>query len=102
MSFEETTFLFDSIQEGEIIEHIYNFKNTGTAPLLINNVTSTCGCTVPDWTREIIHPGEGGEIKIVFDSKKQQGPLFKAITIIANTIPPRKKIFLEGYVEPDK
>ena len=67
IAFEETIISFGSINEGEIVEKIYRFTNTGRYPLYILDVYGTCGCTVPEWPENMIEPGRGGLIKVKFN-----------------------------------
>ncbi len=98
MTFEETTFDFGEAKEGEVVTHIYKFKNTGKVPLLISDARSTCGCTVPEWSKEPIAPGQSSEISVKFNTagkiEKQQKP----VTITANTYPSETKVYLTGFV----
>ena len=58
MTFEEVAYNFGTVKEGDIVNHTFDFVNTGNVPLLITNAKSTCGCTVPDWPKEAIAPGQ--------------------------------------------
>lgn len=100
MVFEETTFEFGTIDEGEVVKHVFKFKNEGTVPLLISSARSTCGCTVPKWPREPIAPGEGGEISIRFNSDGKKNKQTKPVTINANTLPAETKLYIKGHVTP--
>lgn len=102
MVFGETSYNFGKIKEGEVINHTYTFTNTGNAPLLISHAKSTCGCTVPDWPKDPIEPGAGGEIKVKFDSKGKKNFQDKPITIISNTYPSKTVIHLRGHVTPSE
>ena len=99
MSFEEITFDFGSVREGTLVEHTFNFTNTGKKPLLISNARSTCGCTVPEWPREPIMPGKGGQINVRFNTENKSKDQVKPITITANTYPATNKVYLQGFVE---
>ncbi len=101
IEFEEEVFDFGDIVEGDVVEHIFKFKNTGNNPLIISKATGSCGCTVPDWPREPISPGQVGEIKVKFNSKGKQGEQDKRVTIQANTIPNNTEIRIVGAVAPD-
>ncbi|WMX16102.1 MULTISPECIES: DUF1573 domain-containing protein [unclassified Aureispira] len=85
--FSENEFDFGTLEEGEKVEHVFKFENTSNNPLTISNARGSCGCTVPEWPREPIAPGESGEIKVKFDSKGKKGKQSKTVTITANTIP---------------
>jgi hypothetical protein len=98
MSFGKDVWDFGSVSEGEKVEHVYSFKNTGNDPLIISNATGSCGCTVPQWPREPIAPGKSGEIKVVFDSKGKQGKRNQQVTITANTEPATTTIRMTGEV----
>lgn len=87
ISFEENSFDFGTLEEGDKVEHVFKFTNTSDNPLTITNARGSCGCTVPEWPREPIAPGEGGEIKVKFDSKGKKGKQSKTVTITANTDP---------------
>jgi hypothetical protein len=73
------------IKEGDVVEVTYRFKNTGTKPLVIMDVTASCGCTVPEKPQEPVLPGKEGLIKAKFDSHAKPGPNTKTLTVLANT-----------------
>lgn len=95
-------FDYGTIDEGEIVEHVYKFKNTGSEPLSISNAKGSCGCTVPDWPRNPILPGESGEILVKFNSKGKGkvggGAQSKKVTITANTDPAKTYLTIKGTV----
>lgn len=98
VEFEETTFDFGTIDQGEKASHVYKFKNTGSEPLILSDAKGSCGCTVPSWPREAIAPGETGEIKVEFNSKNKKGQRNQKVTITANTNPAQTFIYLKGVV----
>lgn len=100
ISFIDNSFSFDTIQEGKSIEHEFEFSNTGNVSLVISKVQSTCGCTVPSWPDQAIAPGESSKIKVIFDSEGKPKKQVKPITVIANTIPNKTILIIEGYVIP--
>ena len=73
------------VKEGEIVEVTFRFKNTGTKPLVVENVSASCGCTVPEKPEEPVMPGKEGLIKAKFDSHGRVGPNSKTLTVVANT-----------------
>jgi len=87
IAWSQTTKDLGTIEEGQKIEIAYEFTNKGKKPLVIKNVTATCGCTVPEIPKEPIMPGEKGFIKAVFDSQGRAGSNHKTITVQANTQP---------------
>ncbi len=84
IKFAETEHDFGEADQKVSIEHIYKFQNIGTAPLLIKNVRSTCGCTVPKWPKEPIPPGGTGEIKVIFKTGTYLNKVKKTIHVITN------------------
>lgn len=79
-------FDFGTIKEGDKVEHIFKFKNVGKkADLVVIHAQASCGCTVPEWTKEPIKPGESGEIKIVFNSTGKPGEQRKTVALTTNT-----------------
>jgi hypothetical protein len=95
----ETVYNFGEITEGAIIKHNFKFKNTGKTPLIITDVQTTCGCTVPSWNKSPIQPNEIDEISVEFNSDGKEGKMDKPITIIANTFPVRTELKLVGFVK---
>lgn len=98
--FETEKYNFGKAKEGDIIYYTFNFENIGKVPLLIKDVRSTCGCTVPDWSEEPIAPGEEGAISVKFDTTNKFSDQSKPIIITANTYPATTRVYLTGYVEP--
>ncbi len=73
------------IREGQTVEVLFRFKNTGSRPLVIRSVHPGCGCTVAETPTEPIAPGAEGEIKASFNSKGRAGINHKSIDVDANT-----------------
>lgn len=97
--FKETSWDFGRIKEGERVEHSFKFKNVGTEELVISNVTSSCGCTAPNWPRNPIKPGEEGKIKVEFNSAGKSDLVTKDVTIFANTNPVKTTLQIKVFVE---
>ncbi len=74
------------------------FINTGKEPLIIEKCKGSCGCTVPEWPKEPIAPGESGVIKVNYDEKRV-GPYTKSITITSNAKTSPKIIKIKGKIE---
>ncbi len=102
ISFAERQYHFGKVKEGEKVVHVFEFTNTGRIPLIISDARSTCGCTIPQWPKEAIPPGEKGQIKVVFNTKGKRNEQKKPVTITANTYPSETTIYLIGYVETDE
>ncbi|TAD92549.1 MAG: DUF1573 domain-containing protein [Bacteroidetes bacterium] len=74
-----------TVFEGQKVEVVFRFRNTGTNPLIIASATPSCGCTVPSKPEKPIMSGQEGEIKAVFDSQGRTGTNHKSISVQANT-----------------
>jgi len=98
VTFDESQISFGTIQEGEVVNQVFTFKNTGTEPLILSDARGSCGCTVPEWPKEPIAPGETGEITVQFNSAAKKGKRSQKVTITANTNPPQSFIYLTGEV----
>jgi hypothetical protein len=99
MSFKETVYDFGTVKQGEVINHTFTFTNTGKEPLIIENASASCGCTVPEWTKTPVAPGQTGEIKVQFNSTGKAGQQAPMVTIRANTEPNITQVSLKGTVE---
>ena len=104
MTFDETEANFGTIAQGELVQHVFTFTNTGDLPLVISGARGSCGCTVPAFPREPILPGESGSILVEFNSKNKSGARNQKVTITANTEPSQTVVYLKGFVsiDPDK
>ncbi|TXC82015.1 DUF1573 domain-containing protein [Luteibaculum oceani] len=103
LTFTEQRFEFGTISQGERIEHTFEFTNTGTAPLVINAIEGSCGCTVVDnWTKDPIQPGEKGSFLAQFNSEGKEGQQNIRITVAANTIPSSSIAVMAGNVVKPK
>ncbi len=98
--FQEESHDFGDISQGDKLEYVYAFENSGTEPLILSNVLTTCGCTATDWPRDPIAPGKGGEINVTFDSSGKMGKQNKVITVISNAINSQERIKLITNVLP--
>ena len=102
MTFESKEFEFGTIKQGEKVNAVFVFTNTGKSDLIITNAKASCGCTVPEWPKnQKIKPGEKGEIKAVFDSKTKTNKQNKSITLTTNTLKGKEIVYVKGFVTPD-
>ena len=99
MEFEKSEHDFGTIVQGTPQETIFTFKNTGNAPLVITNATSSCGCTVPNPPKEAIAPGEKGELVVKFNGSGQN-QITKTITVVANTAKGSELLRIKAFVNP--
>ena len=83
IQFADTEHDFGTIEEGGNGTYEFNFTNTGTEPLVLNNVRSSCGCTVPEWPKDPVKPGETSKITVKYDTKRI-GNFTKTINVYSN------------------
>lgn len=102
IEFKETTIDYGTIEKGANGIRTFVFTNTGNAPLIISDVKSSCGCTVPKKPKGPILPGETGEIEVKYDTKRVN-PIRKTITVISNADTPTVALKIKGLVvDPNK
>ncbi|PQJ81412.1 DUF1573 domain-containing protein [Polaribacter glomeratus] len=95
--FESETIDYGKIDKGANGERIFTFTNIGDQPIIIKNIQSSCGCTVPKKPEKPVMPGEKGEIKVSYDTNRVGG-FSKSITIFSNAIEANKVIRIKGIV----
>jgi len=100
--FTETAHDFGDIIQGDSVMHNFKFKNSGTSPLIISEVITTCGCTAPKFTKEPVMPGKAGEILITYRSAGKQGLQNKIITILSNSTNSPVRLSIRVNVLPQK
>jgi hypothetical protein len=101
IGFVSKSYNFGKIRKGEKIVTSFYFKNTGTRPLKILQVQTSCGCTATNWTRGYINPNAVGEITVTFDSGSKDeilGNQSKVMLVISNALDKEVKLTLEGEV----
>ena len=84
ITFTKQEHVFGDINEGPIAEYTFEFKNTGKAPLIIQNAQASCGCTTPEWTKEPVLPNKKGKITVRYNTQGRVGPFDKDIWITSN------------------
>jgi len=100
ISFEQEEHDFGTVDEGEVVEHTFQFTNTGEAPLILVDAKASCGCTVPTWTREPVQPGAKGEVQVRFNTSGKPNSQTKTVTIKSNTEEGTKVVRIKGTVTP--
>ncbi|MEN8845862.1 MAG: DUF1573 domain-containing protein [Candidatus Arcticimaribacter sp.] len=102
MTFDKTIHDFGSIQEGQKVETLFTFTNTGKSDLVISDARGSCGCTVPEYPKNTsIAPGATGQIRVSFDSSNKPNLQQKTVTISANTDSGRETIRIKAMVQAD-
>ncbi len=98
ISFKTEEIDYGKVKVGSDGVRVFEFTNTGKAPLVITNVSSSCGCTVPSWTKDPIAPGAKGKIEVKYDTKRV-GPISKTVTVTSNAKQnPVKGLRIKGEV----
>lgn len=88
---------YGTIEKGANGVRVFEFTNTGDAPLIISKVTSSCGCTIPKKPDHPILPGETGQIEVKYDTNRVM-PIRKTITVISNADTPTVALKIKGNV----
>tara|TARA_B100000767_G_scaffold105600_1_gene101370 strand:- start:1628 stop:2134 length:507 start_codon:yes stop_codon:yes gene_type:complete len=102
MSFEKGIHDFGVINEGDLVETIFNFTNTGKSDLIIQDARGSCGCTVPEYPKNLpIAPGDTGQIRVSFDSSNKPNLQQKTVTLTTNTNSGRETIRIKAMVTAD-
>ena len=102
IKFKTETIDYGTIEKGANGVRVFEFTNTGDAPLIITKVKSTCGCTVPKKPEAQIMPGETGEIEVKYDTNRVM-PIRKTITVTSNADTPTVALKIKGNViDPSK
>ena len=98
IKFDKTTHDFGNFSEANpVVEHTFTFSNLGDAPLIINQAIASCGCTIPEYSKQPIAPGQKGTIKVIYNSKgKIPGHFKKTVTVRTNGEPELVRIYIEG------
>lgn len=94
----DTTYDFGDIAHKESVVHEFEFRNQSSAPLTIDNVRTSCGCTVPDWSEAPILPDSTSTIRVEYDAR-DTGWFRKYIKVYFNSQRKAEKLYIEGYVE---
>lgn len=97
IEFKSETIDYGTINKGSDGTRVFEFKNTGNAPLIISRVSSTCGCTIPKKPEGPILPGKTGKIEVKYDTKRVM-PIRKTITVISNAERPTVALKIKGTV----
>lgn len=97
MTLEKNEVDYGTIVQGSDPFRVFKFKNTGKAPLVIQNAGASCGCTVPEYPKQPIMPGETSEIKVRYDTNRL-GDFTKTVTLTTNETTPSRVLTIRGKI----
>ncbi len=100
LSFDKTEHDFGILNEGDIVETVFTFTNSGKSELIITSAKSSCGCTVPEWPKEPILAGETGKIKVKFNTRGKPNKQRKQVTLRTNTDSGKEILTILAQVTP--
>jgi len=100
ISFDQISYDFGKIDEGDIVETSFKITNTGKSDLIIAKASATCGCTIPDWPKEAIKPGASAPMEVKFNSRGKKNKISKTITLVTNTLAGKETVKITGFVNP--
>jgi len=100
MEFKAETIDYGEILKGSDGVRVFEFTNTGDEPLIISQVKSSCGCTVPSKPDGPVAPGESSTISVKYDTKRV-GPIRKTVTVYSNADEPIKSLKIKGKILED-
>ncbi len=89
---------FGTVKQGTVVKYTFQIHNKGTAPLIITDVKTSCGCTASNWPKEAIQPGKSAPMEITFNTTGKSGKQTKSITVYSNGSPPMVIVYLTGEV----
>lgn len=97
IAFVDTIIEFGELEFSGEGEDVFVFANNGNAPLLITHVKSTCGCTIPEWSKEPVNPGDTGRIQVSYDTHRI-GQFKKSIYVYSNAAGGARRLHISGEV----
>ena len=90
-------------EKSPVVSTVFTFENIGETPLVINQAVASCGCTVPEYTKTPVAPGEKGEIKVTYNGTgKFPGHFKKSITVRTNGVVEMVRLYIEGDMSAEK
>lgn len=101
IEFNETSYVFQENILGETSEHVFVFKNTGSAPLVVTDAIPSCGCVKPSWTRQPVQPGDTGSVHVYYTSKVS-GAFHKTIKVYSNAQGKKPMLTITGETKNKK
>ena len=98
LTFDTKEHDFGQITQGDQVTYNFKFKNTGEADLFITSARGTCGCTVPEYPKEAVKPGESGKIKVSFNSAGKRGQTGKSVFLTCNTKDGKEELKIKSTI----
>lgn len=99
ITFEKNEHDFGNVTQGDKVSYDFEFTNTGQNDLVIADAKGSCGCTVPEYPKTPIKPGDGGTIKVSFDTTGKSGQNTKSVTLTCNIKEQKKFIIVRANIE---
>ncbi len=97
VKFAKETHDFGKIEQGKPATYTFEFKNTGSEPVIISDASASCGCTKPSWSKDPIMPGKTGSVSATYNAAAG-GPFNKSVTVMSNAETPSVVLYLKGEV----
>ncbi len=99
MTFAEMKHDFGKITQGETVTCVFAFRNDGGSDLVISSAQGSCGCTIPDYPKVAIKPGQESKIDVKFESAGKSGLVMKTVTLVTNCTPSTKVLTITATVD---
>jgi hypothetical protein len=99
ISWDKETHDFGVVKQHTTNTYKFSFTNSGNQPLVISDAQGSCGCTVPEYPKEPVMPGEAAEITVNYSPGTQMGPQQKTVTLTTNTQPNQHMLVIKANVE---
>lgn len=96
---DSVTFEFDTIMQDDKVEHTFRLVNSGDKNLIITRAFGSCGCTVPEYPKDPVKPGDTASIHVTFNSAGKKGEQHKNVTLVCNTAVRNEMLYLKGFVQ---
>lgn len=101
LTFDKSLHDFGEIENGTPVETTFSYTNTGKSPLVVTDIKSTCGCTVPqDWSKDPLMPGESSQFTVKFNGKGAN-KVSKTVTLTTNTEKGQEQVRITAFIKPD-
>jgi len=101
ITFDKLLHDFGEIENGTPVETVFSYTNSGKSPLVVTDIKSTCGCTVPQgWSKEPLSPGESSQFTVKFNGKGAN-KVSKTITLTTNTEKGMEQVKITAFIKPD-